>query len=139
MSLMLEAKGPESEKGSRRRKRGEIMDIFKVTTGIADDIMNLANWAYRRLETPSNSVKRSDALGCEAEVSIGLKPGRTGEIILVQNNQLQHYPAKCVKHDAEFRRGARVKIVGVGTNMMHVDVLDSPVQHYLPEIEVDDQ
>lgn len=101
------------------------MDILKMSTAIADDMLNLAHWAYKRFETPNISVKREEALGCEAEVSIGLLPGRTGEIILVQNSQLQHYPAKSVKHDAEFKRGARVKIVAVGTNVMHVDVLDS--------------
>lgn len=109
------------------------MDILKMTTAVADDMLNLVHWAYKRFETPNVSVKREEALGCEAEVSIGLRPGRTGEVILVLNNQLQHYPAKSLKHDAEFKRGARVRIVGVGTNIMHVEAPDSAPHSDLPK------
>lgn len=97
------------------------MDFMKMTTGIADDVINLAGWMLNRFEAPGKSYRREDVCGQQAEISISIGKGGTGEILVVQNNSLQHYPAQATDRDTELPRGTKVTIVDSGAHMLFVE------------------
>lgn len=96
------------------------MDFLKISTGFADDVLTLAGWMLNKLEAHGTLHNRQDVQGLEAEVSVGIKPGATGEILVVHGKRLHHYPAQAADPTAIFARGAKVRIVDAGTGVMSV-------------------
>ena len=96
------------------------MDFIKLTTGFADDMLTLSSWMLKKMEAHGTLHNRDDVRGLQAEVSVGIGPGATGEILVVQAKKLHHYPAQAKEQNAEFPRGSKVKIVDVGPAVVFV-------------------
>jgi len=99
-------------------------DLIKKTTEIANDMVDSLHWALKKLENPGRKIVPEHARGETAEVSVSIKPGRTGEILVVLGHALQHYPAKAARAEMEFPKGSKVKVCDVGSNMMYVQPVD---------------
>ena len=101
------------------------MNLLKFTTALAADMADLTELIVARLESPGRKFTPDEALGAQAEVSVAVGPGRTGEVVLVQAEALRHYPAQAKKPEQEFKRGAKVRIVDVGMNVMYIESFES--------------
>lgn len=106
--------------GSKAQEEVDMDGFVKLTTGFADDMLSFGGWMLKKLEAHGTLHNPKDVLGLQAEVSVGIKPGSTGEILVVQAKKLHHYAAQSRETEAQFPRGAKVKIVDVGAGVMFV-------------------
>jgi hypothetical protein len=100
-------------------------DILKKSADLAGDMVDSIGWLLKKLESPGRSISREDALGQTAEVSVAIKPGRVGQILLVLGGTLQHYPAKGTNGELSFPKGARVRVADVGNNTVFVEPVNN--------------
>ena len=99
-------------------------EIVKKTAGMASDLVDSVAFMLKKLDAPGRRVVREDAKGRTAEISVPIKAGRTGEIIVVLDHSYQHYPARAVRSEMEFAKGAKVRVSDVGSNIMYVEPVD---------------
>jgi hypothetical protein len=99
-------------------------DVIKKSTELANDLVDSFLWALKKMDNPGRKISPETARGETAEISVPIKAGKTGEIIVVLSNSLQHYPARASHGDMEFAKGTKVKVCDVGSNMMYVQPVD---------------
>lgn len=97
------------------------MNIQKKTTEIANDLMDTFTWVLKKFESPPPVDLRQKALGSEAEVSVSIKAGGTGEVTAVVGGSRQHFPARALQGNQGFAKGEKVKIVDVASNVVYVE------------------
>ena len=68
---------------------------------------------------------RQKLVGSIAEITIPIKQGGMGEVIVELGKTLQNYPAKASDAEHEFTKGSKVRISSVGTNVMFVESCDT--------------
>ncbi|MGH9551074.1 MAG: NfeD family protein [Terriglobales bacterium] len=99
-------------------------NIIKKTTEAANELLDSVHWMLRKFDAPGHKVDREKARGLTAEVSVAIKAGGTGEVTVILSKSYQAYPARAAKSDMEFKKGTKVRIVDVGSNMMYVEPAD---------------
>ncbi|HEY9716265.1 MAG TPA: hypothetical protein V6C69_02255 [Trichormus sp.] len=99
-------------------------DVMKKSTELANDLVDSFLWALKKLDNPGRKIDPEKARGETAEVSVPIKAGKTGQILVVLSNTLQHYPARAARADMEFAKGSKVRVCDVGSNMMYVQPVD---------------
>src|ERR1700722_4761300 len=63
---------------------GKVMnELVKKTTDLAGEIVDSVSWFLKRMEAPGRAIRREDAIGQTAEVSVELQPGATGQILVL--------------------------------------------------------
>jgi hypothetical protein len=102
-------------------------DIVKKGADLACDVLDSVGWLLKKMESPGRKIVREDARGATAEVSVPIKAGKTGEIIIVLGETYQHYPAKGANKELEFAKGAKVRVQDVGSNMMYIEPIGESV------------
>jgi hypothetical protein len=100
------------------------MDLLKAVANLSNGIYDMVEWTIKRLEAPGRDISRANALGAIAEVSIPIEAGKTGEVAVVIDKTLQHYPARGKGPEIEFKKGAKVRIIDIGSNVMSVEAYD---------------
>jgi hypothetical protein len=101
------------------------MDLLKAAANLSNGIYDLVEWTVKRLEAPGKDISRQSALGTVAEISVAIKPGKTGEVALVIDSTLQHYPARAKQDNIEFKNGAKVRICDIVSHLMYVETVDT--------------
>jgi hypothetical protein len=104
---------------------GAMNDIVKKTADLAGEVFDSVNWMLKKLESPGRKIVREHAKGATAEISVPVKAGQTGEIIIVLGHTYQHYPARAVRPDLEFAKGSKVRVADVGSNIMYIEPVDT--------------
>ena len=99
-------------------------DIVKKGADLACDVIDSVGWLLKKMDAPGRKIVREDARGATAEVSVPIKAGKTGEIIIVLGETYQHYPAKAANKDLEFAKGVKVRVQDIGSNMMYIEPID---------------
>lgn len=99
-------------------------EIIKKTAQIANDLWDTAGWILKKLDAPGHKVVRDHARGQIAEITVPIKPGGTGEITVILSQSRQHFPAKSLRGDVSFKKGDRVRVSEIGSNIMFVEPID---------------
>lgn len=96
----------------------QAIDVFAETT---NHIIDSVSWMANKLQSNGSIFKLEDARGLNAEVSLSIPPGETGEIVVILGQTRKHYPARAVDSSKEFRRGSKVVIKDIAVSTMYVD------------------
>jgi membrane protein implicated in regulation of membrane protease activity len=96
-------------------------DIIRKTTTAANDLVDAFNWAYKRLDSPGRNLETQKLVGNTAEVSLDIKPGRIGQVLVVLGGTLQAYSAKANNDKQAFPKGTKVRITGMGNHVLFID------------------
>lgn len=102
------------------------MDMIKKASVLANDIMDSVHWLVDRMHSPGRDFDRAQLIGVTAEVTIPIRRGQVGEVMVPLGRTLQNYSARSIRPDLDFSKGSRVKIAEVGTSMVFVDSCESP-------------
>jgi hypothetical protein len=99
----------------------ETMDFLKAAGNFANDLLELFGQTAKKLESPGRAINRDSVYSSIGEVSIPIEKGKQGEISVVLSGCLQSYPARALKADEHFPKGAKVRIADVGTNLLYIE------------------
>ncbi|HEY9774108.1 MAG TPA: hypothetical protein V6C81_09915 [Planktothrix sp.] len=99
-------------------------DFVKKTAEITGDLVDTFAFMLKKLDAPGRQVVLEDAKGLTGEISVPIKGGKIGEIIVVMQHAYQHYPARAARAQMEFAKGTKVRIADVGSNIMFVEPID---------------
>ena len=97
------------------------MDFLKAAGSIADDFFSLIDRTAKKLESPGRETNRDNVLGRIGEVSVAIEPGKVGEVAVILSGCLHTYPARAIRPNEQFRKGSKVRIADVGSNLVYVE------------------
>jgi hypothetical protein len=85
----------------------------------------------------SASFRKDSLIGYEAEVTVSLEAGRTGEIACVARGPSYTISARCLRPDESFKRGDRVIISDIRDDIAYVEAWPEDVLP-LGDADIDD-
>jgi hypothetical protein len=93
--------------GKTDNKRGKTLTSLLAAT---DELIDAVQQFSDRFTAKGNTFSTREAVGKEAEVSVAIPAGGTGEVLVTLGKGLHNYPARGLTEDLEFKRGDRVCI-----------------------------
>lgn len=115
-----------TEQGSRNSEEFKNSKEAKVVDQLAEtanQVLDVIAWLGKKLNSSGNVFRIEDARGATAEVSIPIPRGGIGEITVIVGQTRKNYSAKAVSAEAEYGRGAKVRIADVAISTVYVDAL----------------
>lgn len=99
--------------------------ILKKAAEFADGMLDLISWMGNRMESKKKLATPEDVIGLNAEVTIPIKKGQTGEVIVVHENTRLTYGARGTDSDAEFHKGEIAVVSRVASSLVYVEKRNS--------------
>lgn len=94
--------------------------ILKKAAEFADGMLDLISWMGNRMESKKKLATPEDVIGQNAEVTIPIKKGQTGEIIVVFENTRLTYGARGINSEQEFHKGEIAVVERVASSLVYV-------------------
>jgi hypothetical protein len=95
--------------------------ILKKAAEFADGMLDLISWMGNRMESKRKLASPDDIIGSQAEVTIPIKKGQTGEIIVVVEGGRLNYGARGSDPEQEFHKGEVVVISRSVSSIVYVE------------------
>jgi hypothetical protein len=96
------------------------MEIMKKAAEIADEMIGTVGWLINRVSNTSKLYDISDANGLTAEVTVPIKAGRPGEVLVLLGHSLRNFQARATSESGSFTKGSQVLVVDAGPNILYV-------------------
>lgn len=94
--------------------------ILKKAAEFADGMLDLISWMGNRMESKKKLATPEDVIGQNAEVTIPIKKGQTGEIVVVFENTRLTYGARGSDSQQEFHKGETAIVDRVASSLVYV-------------------
>jgi len=95
--------------------------ILKKAAEFADGMLDLISWVGNRVESKKRLATAEDVIGQNAEITIPIKKGQTGEVIVVFENTRLTYGARGADTEAEFHKGEIAVVQRVAGSLVYVE------------------
>lgn len=95
--------------------------ILKKAAEFADGMLDLISWVGNRVESKKRLATAEDVIGQNAEITIPIKKGQTGEVIVVFENTRLTYGARGADTEAEFHKGEIALVQRVAGSLVYVE------------------
>jgi hypothetical protein len=95
--------------------------ILKKAAEFADGMLDLISWMGNRMESKRKLASPDDIIGLQAEVTIPIKKGQTGEVIVVVEGGRLNYGARGSDSEQEFHKGEVVVVSRSVSSLVYVE------------------
>ncbi len=98
------------------------MEFMKRAAEIADEMLGTVGWVINRVSNTSKLYDISDAKGLTAEVTVPIRAGKPGEVVVLLGHSLRNFQARAASESGEFAKGSQVLVIDAGPNILYVKV-----------------
>lgn len=110
----------QNNKEYSKTKESKVADQLAET---ANQVLDVIAWMGKKLNSNGNVFRIEEAVGATAEVIIPVPRGGIGEVTVIIGQTRKSYSAMAVSPEAEFSRGAKVRIADVAVSTVYIDAL----------------
>ncbi len=95
--------------------------FFKKAAEMADGVFDLVSMMSSRMEGKRDLARNTDLIGTNGEISVTIRKGSIGEVVVEFGGMRLNYSARAVASDAEYHKGTMVKIISTAGSVLYVE------------------